>query len=117
MRQVDDFAIACELPEVAQQVINDIDAKMSIKIKELGQVTQYNGVDVLQTRDYIKIYNNTYTSKIINNHKWLQQDTKMGEFPVPMSTDPKYHTELEQATPLTPLEKEALETELGFSYR
>ena len=32
MRQVDDFAIACESPEIAQQVINDIDSKMSIKI-------------------------------------------------------------------------------------
>ena len=117
LRQVDDFAIACESTELAQQVINDIDSKMSIKIKELGQISRYNGVDVQQTKDYIKIYNNTYIEKIMANHPWLHQPTNLGKFPIPMNPDPKYHHEMETATPLTEIEKHALEQELGFGYR
>ena len=34
MRQVDDFAIACETRELANQVTQDIDSKMTIKIHQ-----------------------------------------------------------------------------------
>jgi hypothetical protein len=117
LRQVDDFAIACQDKETATEVISNIDSKMSIKIKELGLIERYNGVDVLQSRNYIKIYNKTYINKIKSNHPWLEHQTPLSEFPVPMNSDPKYHKELEQYTPLTDVERHALEKEVGFGYR
>ena len=63
LRQVDDFAISCQDSETALQIIKAIDSKMSVTIKHLGQITRFNGVDVLQARDYIKLYNKTYIEK------------------------------------------------------
>jgi dUTPase len=117
LRQVDDFAIACEDKNTASTVINDIDSKMSIKIKELGLIDRYNGVDIQQTKHYIKVYNRTYINKIESNHPWLKHETPLSEFPVPMNPDPKYHKQLESYKPLTDIEKHALEKELGFGYR
>ena len=117
LRQVDNFAIACETKELANQVVNDIDSKMSIKIKELGLVSRYNGVDVQQTKHYIKIHNTTYIIKLIDNHSWLQQEPSLGQFPLPINPDPKYHHQLEMAEPLTEEEKQTVESEMGFKYR
>ena len=64
---------------------------MSIEISQLGQITRYNGVDIQQTRHYIKIYNSTDIDKILAHHDWrTKQDIPMSEFPVPMKSDADY---------------------------
>ena len=118
LRQVDDFAIACEDRELAKQVIKDINSKMTIDVKELGVVQRYNGVDIQQTREYIKLHNTTYIDKLIATHQWLQNDdTPVHAFPLPMNPDVKYQHKLEQAEPLELAEKLQLEKKLGFTYR
>ena len=44
----------------AQHVIKAINSKMSIDVKEIGQIECFNGVDIAQTQDYIKISNATF---------------------------------------------------------
>ena len=117
LRQVDDFAVACQDTTIAQQVINDINTKMTISVKELGTLTRFNGVDVEQTKQYIKIYNKTYIQKLVDSHKWLQQHTTSNTHPIPMSADATFRKQLETATPATPEELKALEKEYGFKYR
>lgn len=118
LHQVDDFAIACQDNILAQQVIKDIDSKMSIKIKELGRIERYNGVDVQKTQQYIKIYNKTYINKLESNHSWLNMEPQhFAAFPVPMNAGQKYQQQLEQFEPLTDIERHSLEKELGFGYR
>ena len=63
LRQVDDFAVACQDKETAQNIIQEINSKMTISVKELGEVSRFNGIDVLQTSDFVKIYNKTYIEK------------------------------------------------------
>ena len=71
-RQIDDFAIACHDEATAEQDIFDIDAKMTIEVKKLGRIDRFNGVDVEQTRHYVKLYNATYIKMIIANHPWIK---------------------------------------------
>ena len=59
LRQVDDFAVDCEDKHMATDVISKINSKMTIDVKELGMISRFNGVDMDQTREYMKIYNRT----------------------------------------------------------
>jgi hypothetical protein len=53
--QVDDFAIAAPDEETANILLDMIDDELSIPMKWQGFLDMYNGIDVLQKRDYIKI--------------------------------------------------------------
>ena len=118
LRQVDDFAVACEDEQTSKGVIADIDSQMTVEIKHLGILDRFNGVDILQTREYIKIHNNTYIQKIVSNHDWLKNDsTILGEFPLPMDPEPAYRTRLETEEPASENERRSLEKEYGFKYR
>jgi hypothetical protein len=64
MRQVDDFAISAPSQRIANHLLDLIDEKLMIPMKRQGLVTLYNGLDILQTRDYIKVYCETYTNRI-----------------------------------------------------
>ena len=53
MKKVDDFCVSCEDSKTAKHVIAAINAKMTIDVKELGLISQFNGVDVSQMRQCI----------------------------------------------------------------
>ena len=55
MRQVDDFAIAAPDSHTADLLLNVLDDKLSIPIKRQGLLDLYNGINVLQSRHYVKI--------------------------------------------------------------
>ncbi|GFH58496.1 hypothetical protein CTEN210_14972 [Chaetoceros tenuissimus] len=116
LKQVDDFTISCETKDIAEDVIASIDSKMSIKVKKLGLISRFNGVDVLQTRDYIKIYNKTYIEKFCAHHPWLH-DMNSADFGIPMRSDNTYIRKLEEADPLSDNDRAKLEKSLGFTYR
>ena len=115
--QVDDFAIGVEDRSTANDIISKINSEMSIEISELGQISRYNGVDIQQTRHYIKAYNCTYIDKLCAHHDWIKRDTPAGEFPVPMKADPDYQRRLETSEPLTPDMLAKVEKKFGFTYR
>ncbi len=118
LRQVDDFAISCEDKETALEVIKEIDSKMTVRIKHLGQITRFNGVDVLQAKHYIKLYNKTYINKILQRHDWIHTESHHPHsFPLPMKSDNNYQRQLENQPLPTPEEISALEREMGFGYR
>ena len=73
LRQVDDFAVSCKDPEIAKKVIDKISEKLSAPMKKLGVVDRYNGVDVTQTTDYIKIHSKTFLTKIIQEKIMAQR--------------------------------------------
>jgi hypothetical protein len=119
LRQVDDFAVACTDEATAIEVINAIDKEMKIKIKDLGRLTRYNGVDITQSADYIKIHNETYINKIIEGHTWMKtEDKHVAMKPILMHSDNKYIHSLEQAQiPTTEEEKRIIQNCMGFNYR
>ena len=118
LRQVDDFAVACEDKTIAAQVIERINSKMTINVKSLGTISRFNGIDVEQKREYIKIYNRTYIEKMFAKHDWIRTEPNhIHNFPTPMISDPSYQRKLETTDTPTDKEIERLETKFGFGYR
>ncbi len=60
MRQVDDFAIAAPDERTANILLDMLDNRLTMPIKRQGLLDMFNGVDVVQMRDYIKIDCHTY---------------------------------------------------------
>jgi hypothetical protein len=113
-----DFAVASASETTAIDVIKEIDKYMSIEIKDLGQLERYNGVDIIQTKHYIKLNNPTYITKIINEHKWMVDDTNIANKPLPMTDDKQYITKLEKAElPKNTMEKSNLQIKMNYNYR
>jgi hypothetical protein len=117
--QVDDFAVTCTDESVAIAVIDAIDAEMKIKIKDLGRLMRYNGVDITQSADFIKIHNETYINKIIEGHAWMKtEEHHTANKPIPMHSDNKYIHSIEEAIlPETEEEKRQIQHKMGFNYR
>ena len=115
---MDDFAVACADRKMSKEIIEDINNQMTIEIKELGLLDRFNGTDIDQTREYIKLHNTTYINKIISHHPWLQSKQEhIHTLPLPMRADPPYLRELETAEPAQDDERNLLEKEYHFKYR
>jgi len=118
LRQVDDFAIACESESIAKSIIAKINSHMSVDIKYLGLLTRFNGVDILQTSDYVKIYNATYIDKILTGHQTWMEPRHCHNMPIPMKSEPQYSRHLESTSPpVTDKERYLLQKEMGINYR
>jgi hypothetical protein len=74
MRQVDDFAVASPDERTASILLDMIDDKLTIPMKRQGFLDMYNGVDVLQTKDYIRVLCTTYINKICDKYlnSWMR---------------------------------------------
>jgi hypothetical protein len=74
LRQVDDLTIAALDAKTSDLVTDLIGEKLSIPIKHQGYLDMYNGVDVYQTRDYIKINVKTFVDKAFAKHilTWMK---------------------------------------------
>jgi hypothetical protein len=77
-RQVDDFAIAAPEEKTADILLDLIDNQLTIPLKRQGLLDMFNGVDVVQTWDYIKISCQTYINKFFE--KYL--NTWLGKIPL-----------------------------------
>ena len=75
-RQIDDFAIGCKDPRGAELLIAKINSKVTTdslghgKVDEHGVSMLYNGLDIHQTADYIKLSAVTYISRFLATHGW-----------------------------------------------
>ncbi len=117
LRQVDDFAVGARESEHVEQLLARINAKMRIDIKIQGLITRFNGMDIHQTQDYVKITCEKYLHKMIQHHQWLQL-LPTTSAPIPLPADPTYIQNLEKAqTPVTETQQKQLQQQMGFSYR
>jgi hypothetical protein len=60
MRQVDDFAIATSNESTANALLDLMDNRMNIPLKRQGLLNMFNGIDIVQTKHYIKIDCHSY---------------------------------------------------------
>jgi hypothetical protein len=74
MRQVDDFAIAAPNAKTSDKLMDLIDKKLSIPIKQQRYLDMYNGIDIYQTCYYIKITVKTFVDKVFKQHiaTWMK---------------------------------------------
>lgn len=83
LRQVDDFAIAVPNEETAAYVIKQINEKLNLPIHIMGKVTRFNGIDIEQTRHYVKITCQTYIQKLHQAHTWIPPTQTHQPLPFP----------------------------------
>jgi len=119
LRQVDDFAIATTIASTANEIINLIDGFLRIQIKSLGILQMFNGIDVVQSRYYIKLHCGTYLYKTLKNLDWLiTNGAPHKTSPVPFSGDHNFTKSLDTTpSPQTEKEQLALSKEMGIHYR
>jgi KUP system potassium uptake protein len=103
LRQVDDFAIAASNEQVANDILDKIDEFLTFPIKRLGLLKLFNGVDIDQTSEYIKISVVSYLTKIME--KYLDAETGF-------MSEPDQYPLAPQATPL-PTRKRFIESFLS----
>jgi len=76
VRQVDDFALGCHQESTAKSVYSKIGAKLTLHseaeapFEYLGLVDSFDGYDVLQTRDYVKLSAESYILCLLKAHGW-----------------------------------------------
>jgi hypothetical protein len=73
--QVDNFAIAAPDQRTADILLDMLNEKLTMPIKHQGLLDMFNGVDVVQTRDHIKIDCHTYVDKFCSKYlkTWLRK--------------------------------------------
>ena len=75
-RQVDDFAAGSPTMEGAQLFISTVQKYVKAEFAGMGEETsegtfqQFNGADVFQTQDYIKLGCETYIDRMLQTHGW-----------------------------------------------
>jgi hypothetical protein len=113
---VDDFLISAKTRQIADEVCRQIQSKMTNELNNLGVIKCFNGMDVAQTKHYVKIICHTYINKIISHHDWANK--KHSNKPIPMRNDSSSLATLELTKgPEDPAEQRALEKQMGFNYR
>ena len=68
LRQVDDFSIASTNPAHCKKTIQKIESQMQNPLNDLGVIKRFNGIDIQQARDFVKISCETYIDKIVSHH-------------------------------------------------
>ena len=89
LRQVDDFAVASVDEYTCDVVIQAISKHLTAPMKNLGIIDRFNGLQVEQTQDYVKLHNTDYIQKIIKKHNW-DKEIPTANDPVPMRFDSSY---------------------------
>ena len=115
LRQVDDFSSSGSLTEECNKVRQTIQSQMANELHNLGIINRFNGLDIHQTKDYVKISCELYIDKIVSPHDW--ENEKVASQPIPMQNDAAYQATLEFAkAPETEKEQRELKKAIGFSY-
>ena len=122
-RQVDDFASGAASEETAKKFIDLVREHVNAEYAGMGIETsqgvyqRFNGLDVFQTRDYVKIGCESYIDRMLQTHGWDNPRRKDSHLSVPVSaaTAEKLQT-LEGPTEKS-VEAKLLEKAHGFSYR
>jgi Reverse transcriptase (RNA-dependent DNA polymerase) len=112
LQQVD-FLISAKTEAIARRIRQQIQDNMQNELNDLGIIKRFNGMDVQQTRHYIKLSYETYMDKIIEHHGW--QHEKYATKPLPMRNDSSYLATLELTEgPSEIKEQQALKRQMGF---
>ena len=119
LRQVDDFAVATVSEQVASKVFDMIDDQLTIPLKRLGLVTLFNGIDIIQTKHYIKLSCKSYVERICE--KYL--DGWLGKHPMPTRPTPLPNSEsfmksfLSAVGDTSECTQDKLDRDMGIKYR
>ena len=88
--QVDNFEMATSSERIPNILFDKIDKLLTFPLKRMGLVTVFNGIDVLQTWDYVKILVQMYIEPISEKHlnPWMTISHN-SEYPTPLPHQPE----------------------------
>jgi hypothetical protein len=91
-QQVDNFAIAAPDQRTADILLNVLDKKLTMPIKRQGLLDMFNGINVVQTKHYIKIDCHTYSDKFCEKYlkTWLRKLHIADDCPTPLPVDKEW---------------------------
>jgi len=76
LRQVDDFAVACPNEDLVKRLYDQIGKSLQLPsedtppFKYLGLIKDFNGLDVAQYSDAIKLSCEKYIDRVLTTHGW-----------------------------------------------
>jgi hypothetical protein len=111
--------MAVDDPTVYEKICDLIDTRLNEPIKRLGLLRLYNGTNIEQTRDYVRLRSTSYIDKILAANTWVGDSARARiDRPVPMNgtSDTLRHLDT-SPVPSTDSERENLGRSMGFSYR
>ena len=73
---------------------------MTIDIEDFGRLMRNNGVDITQSKYYVKSTNLTYIDKLIQKHDWLLHDSYISNIPTPVINEQTFHQQMGKVVPL-----------------
>ena len=76
--------------EITDKVFALIQSRLHEPMKMLGQLKLYNGLDITQGRNFVKISCESYLKKILQSRGWMESSHKR------VTTPMKYDTKLFQ---------------------
>jgi hypothetical protein len=117
-QQVDDFLLAVKSATVANKVFDLIDAHLHMLMKRQGLVSMYNGLDIQQSRWYIKISIQTWLQIMMEPYfaDWL--DIQLTLMPTPLGPCEAFIKRLYSTEGSSDLKVQAqLEKQMGLKYR
>ena len=119
LRQVDDFAVATSSETLASRVFDRIDDHLTIPLKRLGLITLFNGLDIVQSRDYVKVSCRSYIERICEKYLdgWLSKH-HIANRPTPLpQTDSFIKSFLSATGDTNDSAQTALSSSMGIKYR
>jgi hypothetical protein len=118
--QVDDFASACEKESTANILLNMLVDELTIPLKQMGLLDMYNRLDVIQTKNFIKITCTTYIERISAKHlaSWMKNfDIPTGRPTLLLGQKSFMRSFLTATGDPDPKEQDRLSKAMGFGYR
>ena len=90
MHQVDNFAIAAHDEHTANSLLDLINNNLSIPLKRQGLLNMFNSIDIVQTKNYIKIDCHTSINRFCKKYvdTWLSKMTSTENKPRPLTSSP-----------------------------
>jgi hypothetical protein len=120
MCQVDAFAIGALNQCTADILMDMLDKKLTMPIKRQGLLDMFNGIDVVQTKHYIKIDCHTYINKFCSKYldTWLDKVPLTENHPTPLPSNPTWLKQFNAASgPDNPKDQATVEALMQIKYR
>ena len=122
-RQVDDFASGSPNKEGSKLFIDTVRKYVEAEFNALGIETsqgtyeRFNGIDVFQARDHIKLGCESYIDRMLETHGWSTPEHKDPENLVPLRPELTDKLMRLEGPPEKTAEAKEIERKVGFSYR
>ena len=92
--QIDDFAVGAESPNTAELFITKVRKCIQAECAAMGIETEgglyqrCNGIDIFQTRDYVKLSCESYIDRMLQTHGWDAPASKEHDSSAPVPIQP-----------------------------